>query len=148
MGRRGRNAQPTTVRREPAAVGQLRPRRRHPTFTRAEGVRDFLQGLVITSGNHAGERFQLRAWQWEVIQALYAVDATGHRKVRTAVISMARKGGKTTFAAGLSLAHLVGPESVHRGQVLSAASDRLQASILYREAQAFANADARMAARL
>lgn len=127
---------------------QLRPRRRQPKLTRAEAVRDFLQSLVITSGNHAGERFQLRTWQWEVIQALYAVDATGHRKVRTALISMARKGGKTTFAAGLSLAHLVGPEAVHRGQVLSAASDRLQASILYREAQAFANADARLAARL
>lgn len=148
MGRRGRNAKPTKVRQAPPTLHHPGTRRRRQVLTRAEAVRDFLQGLVITSGNHAGERFQLRAWQWEVIQALYAVDATGHRKVRTAVISMARKGGKTTFAAGLSLCHLVGPESVHRGQVLSAASDRLQASILFREAQAFANADARLAARL
>lgn len=49
--------------------------------------------------------------------------------VRTALVSMAWKNGKTTLAAALDLRHLVGPEAVQRGQVVSAAADREQAAI-------------------
>lgn len=61
---------------------------------------------------------------------------------------MGRKSGKTTLCAALALCHLVGPEAVPRGQVVSAAADRGQASILFNELKAFALADAEIADRL
>ena len=56
--------------------------------------------------------------------------------VRTALVTLPRKNGKTAIAAALALCHLFGPESEQRGQVFSAASDREQAAIIYREMEA------------
>src|SRR4051812_11775223 len=108
MGRRGPGAKPATWT-PPRAT------RRQPKLTRAEAVATFLQRLVITSGAASGNRLVLRSWQREMVDQLYAVDATGHRQIRTGVLSTARKSGKTTVTAGLALAHLSGPESVRRG---------------------------------
>lgn len=56
--------------------------------------------------------------------------------VRTALVTLPRKNGKTAIAAALALCHLLGPEAEPRGQVFSAASDREQAAIIYREMEA------------
>jgi phage terminase large subunit-like protein len=61
---------------------------------------------------------------------------------------MARKNGKSGLVAALALAHLCGPEAEPRGQVYSAAADRSQASILYREMKAMALASPELAARI
>ncbi|MCA1944326.1 MAG: terminase large subunit [Desulfovibrio sp.] len=106
-------------------------------LTRAERVCRFLEVLPITAGKLAGQRLKLRPWQREMIEAIYATDDDGNRVVRTAVISMGRKNGKTQLAAGLALCHLIGPEAEQRGQVLSAASDREQAAIIFRELEAY-----------
>ncbi|MFL1461350.1 terminase large subunit [Roseococcus sp. DSY-14] len=90
----------------------------------------------------------LRPWQRGILEGLYAADAAGRRLVRTGVVSMARKGGKSGLASALALAHLVGPEAVPRGQVVSAAADRGQASIIFAELRAFALANPAIADRL
>ncbi|MFZ0458228.1 MAG: terminase TerL endonuclease subunit [Rhodoplanes sp.] len=100
------------------------------------------------SGAHAGTRLRLRGWQSEAIQSIYSTDASGHRAIRTAVISAGRKCGKTTFCAALALAHLCGPEARPRGQIVSAAADRGQAALIYNELRAFILADKRLSDRI
>ena len=64
------------------------------------------------------------------------------------MVSLGRKNGKTALAGALALAHLCGPEAVPRGQVVSAAADRGQASLIYAELRAFALAQPHLANRL
>jgi phage terminase large subunit-like protein len=105
-------------------------------LSRVDRVIVFCEFLPITAGVHAGQRLRLRDWQKDIIQNIYAVDESGKRKVRTALITLPRKQGKTSLAAALALCHLLGPESEPRGQIFSAASDREQAAIIYREMEA------------
>nr|WP_298797642.1 terminase TerL endonuclease subunit [uncultured Acetobacter sp.] len=116
--------------------------------TRAERLICWIERLTVTSGALAGEPMRLDEWQKVIIRALYDTDDDGLRYVRTGVISMGRKNGKTGLASALALAHLCGPEAVRRGQVLSAAADRGQASIVFDEMVAFALEQPHLAARL
>jgi phage terminase large subunit-like protein len=95
-----------------------------------------LEFLPITSGLLAGQNLKLLPFQREIINSIYAVDGKGKRRVKTAVLSVPRKNGKTQLASGLALCHLCGPESESRGQIFSAASDREQAGLVFREMQA------------
>lgn len=104
-----------------------------PGLSRAGRVIAFLEDLPITAGKLAGTKMQLRAWQRRFIERVYAENEAGRRPVRTAVLSMARKNGKTQLAAGLALCHLMGPEAEPRGEVYSAALTRDQAAKLFQE---------------
>ena len=90
----------------------------------------------------------LRPWQRAALERIYATDAAGHRPVRTALLSMGRKAGKSTLSAGLALAHLAGPEARPRGQIIAAAADRNQVGVIYNELKAFALAHPDLAARV
>lgn len=116
-------------------------------LTRAGRVVAFLEALPVTAGPLAGTKLKLRPWQREIVEAIYA-EASGKRIVRTAVVSMPRKNGKTQLAAGLALAHLLGPESEPRGQCYSAASDRKQAGLVFNELEAIILAMPEFAARV
>lgn len=105
-------------------------------LTRAQKVVAFVETLPLTSGMHAGQKMRLRPWQREIIEAIYRTDENGRRIVRTALVTMPRKNGKTQLAAALALCHLIGPEAEQRGQVYSAAADRDQAAIIFRELEA------------
>ena len=102
-------------------------------LTRAGRVIAFCETLTVTAGRLAGQPLKLRPWQRAIIEEIYAVDAEGQRPVRTAVLSMGRKNGKTGLAAALALCHLAGPEAEMRGEVYSAANDKKQAAKLYAE---------------
>lgn len=95
----------------------------------------FIECLPITSGTHAGKLMKLRRWQKDILRAIYKTKRN-KRVVRTALITMPRKNGKSQLAAALALCHLIGPEAEERGQVYSAAADREQASIIYKELEA------------
>ena len=56
----------------------------------------FLEDLEITTGKHASTKLRLRPWQREFIEAVYREDKRGVRPIRTAVLSMARKNGKSS----------------------------------------------------
>lgn len=101
-----------------------------PGLSRLDRLIAFIESLPVTSGAHAGRQFKVREWQREFLAGIYT---EGPRQVRTAVLSMARKNGKTDIAARLALAHLCGPEAEPRGEVYSAANDRFQASRLFAE---------------
>jgi phage terminase large subunit-like protein len=118
-------------------------------MARSARVIKFIEGLTVTSGEHAGRPFKLRKWQKDFIRAVYdPVGDDGLRQVRTALLTMGRKNGKTTLAAALVLVHLVGPENEMRGQVYSAAADRKQAALIFEEAAAMVKADPELAAHL
>jgi phage terminase large subunit-like protein len=61
------------------------------------------------------------------------------RIVRRAILSIARKNGKTALIAALVLVHLVGPESIPNGEIYSAANDREQAAQVYKVAAQIRN---------
>ena len=63
------------------------------------------------------------------------------RAVRRAILSMARKNGKTALIAAIVLAHLVGPEAIVHGEIYSAANDRDQAAIVYKFARQMVELD-------
>jgi phage terminase large subunit-like protein len=61
--------------------------------------------------------------------------------VRRAVLSIARKNGKTALIACLALVHLVGPEAIQNGEIYSAATEREQAGVVFRYAAQIVRAD-------
>jgi phage terminase large subunit-like protein len=140
MGLRGRNARP-----RPQAP--VRPRRQSaPSWkrrglTRAARVVAFVEALPVTKGPLAGQGMKLLPEQRRFVQAVYGeAGPDGRRLVRLAALSMSRGNGKTGLVAGLALAHLLGPEAEPRGEVYSAAVDRLQAGILFAEMVAILDA--------
>lgn len=149
MGLRGPGAKPIGKK---STDGAEKPKRR-PAWqkrglSRADRVVAFIESLKITAGAHAGRKFKLRDWQREIIMAVYAVDDDGVRQVRQALLAIPRKNGKTQLAAALALCHLAGPEAESRGQVLSAAADRDQAALIFREMLALVEADEHLSDRI
>lgn len=146
MGLRGPGAKP--VKSTPAKP-RRRPKWTRKGLTRSERVIAYVESLKLTSGRWAGKPFRLRDWQKDAIRRIYEpATAKRTRRVRTALITMGRKNGKTQTAAALALCHLCGPESEPRGEVYSAASDRNQAARVFREMEAFVLADEALAARI
>lgn len=101
---------------------------------RAERVIQFIECLTVPSGFGQGEPFKLEAFQRKFIYDTYAPAhaVTLNRVVRRAILSIARKNGKTALIAALVLVHLVGPESIENGEIYSAANDREQAAIVFK----------------
>lgn len=96
----------------------------------------------MPSGVGAGEPIRLRDWQIEFIRDVYGPTVPGgNRRVRRAVLSIARKNGKTLLAAALVLVHLIGPESVWNGEIYSAANDREQAGQVFKCARQMVEAE-------
>src|SRR5580765_4272879 len=102
---------------------------------RAKAVIRFIEQLTIPSGTGQGKPFKLEPFQKAFIRDVYEPYIGDRRVVRRAILSMARKNGKTALIAAIVLAHLVGPEAVVHGEIYSAANDRDQAAIVYKFAR-------------
>lgn len=161
MGLRGPGAKPVKRKLELTPLPLLLPLEKQQSKKMAKGpawlkrglsrpdrVIAFVESLKITSGRAAGKPFKVRDWQRQIIREIYGpTDSTGRRTVRTALITMPRKNGKTGLTAALALCHLFGPEAEARGQVYSAAADRNQAAIMYREMRAMIDVDSALSER-
>jgi phage terminase large subunit-like protein len=132
MGLRGPGARPLRFRQIEQSPPQPLPWQAEG-LNRADRVITFVEDLTVTSGKDASKKLVLRPWQKKFIRAIYAEDKNGNRPVRTALMSMGRKNGKTQLAAALALCHLSGPESENRGEVYSCANDRFQAGKIFNE---------------
>src|SRR5215207_7583118 len=115
---------------------------------RAQEVINFIRELTIPSGIGQGERFVLRKWQEDFVRDIYEPQIDGRRCVRRAILSVARKNGKTALIAALALAHLVGPEQEINGEIYSAANEREQAAIVFRVAAQMVRAEPELLAKL
>jgi phage terminase large subunit-like protein len=138
VGLRGRNAKPKKTARN-QAVSHRRKRKsgKFAGLSRQDAVCQFIESLRITSGPLAGQPFTLRPWQREIIQSWYQTDSSGKRIVRTGLLSVGRKNGKTSICAALALCHLLGPETERRGQIVVGATDRDQSGLIFDELVAF-----------
>lgn len=131
MGERGPNSGKLHRAREAAASTPLKEPWKRKGLTRAQRVIRFCESLPITKGKLAGKKLKLLPGQREFIEQVY-----GRKRIRIAIKSEPRGNGKTGLLAPLALCHLLGPEAEARGEVYSAAIDRKQAGILYKEMEA------------
>lgn len=93
----------------------------------------FAHSLIVPAGKFVGRPMRLRPFQMNFIRDVYNPRMPdGRRKRRQAVLSIARRGGKTLLAALIILVHLIGPAKRQNSTIVSAATTRKQASIVYR----------------
>jgi len=98
----------------------------------ADKIIAFLNRLPIIDGPAAGQKFTVDPWMDLFIRDVYEpLNRHGRRRVRSAILSCARKNAKSYLIAGLILAHLVGPAAVPNGQIFSAAVDHIQARVVF-----------------
>lgn len=116
---------------------------------RVKRIIRFIELLTVPSGIGAGAPFRMREFQRSFIHDVYSpCDCDGGRIVRRAVLSLARKNGKTGLIAALALTHLVGPEAIVNGEIYSAATEREQAALIYKVCSQIVRADPELNAML
>jgi phage terminase large subunit-like protein len=115
---------------------------------RAKAVIDFIERLTVPSGTGQGKPFKLDAFQKHFIRDIYEPHIGANRAVRRAILSIARKNGKTALIAAIVLAHLVGPEAIVHGEIYSAANDRDQAAIVFKFARQIVDLEPELAAEI
>jgi phage terminase large subunit-like protein len=134
MGIRGPKAKPVKLELVRANEAKRRPRWQARGLTRPQRMIRFIESLPCTQGYGAGGPLYMHGFQQEIIERIYGPSRPdGGRLVRTALITLPRKQGKSTTAAALVAAHLCGPMVEPRGQIVSAATDRQQAAIIFDE---------------
>jgi phage terminase large subunit-like protein len=136
---------PPDRRKKLKKVAPPKPRRRpvwaKPGLSRVDRVLAFLEHLPITKGILAGKKMRLLPGQRAFVQAVYGrVAKDGRRQIRIAIKSEPRGNGKTGLLAGLALCHLLGPEAEARGEIYSAAYNKLQAALIFAEMKAIIEA--------
>ena len=100
-------------------------------MTLATRTRDYIARLVIGQGRHAGKPFVVLPWQARFLRGALACG------VSESALSLARGGGKSTFAAGLGCAALCGPLAEPGAEVLIVASSHDQGGIIFRHVLRF-----------
>ena len=91
----------------------------------------FAHRLVVPAGPHVNTPLRLRKFQVDFIRAVYNPQEQGRRAVRQAILSVARRNGKTLTASVLLLGHLVGPFKRPNSTIVSAATTRDQAVLVF-----------------
>lgn len=99
----------------------------------------FFSILRHFTGRHAGKPFALQPWQQFVIASIYGfyMKETNERLVKYVYIEISRKNGKTAFAAGLCLFHLIADGEMD-AEVDLAANSKDQAKIAFKFCSQFA----------
>ncbi len=91
-------------------------------------VRFFEKHLTHAKGELGGKPFLLQPWQRDYLRALFA-EENGRRKVRTSLLALPRKNGKSTLAAGIALRCML--EDEPGAEVYSCAASRDQARLVF-----------------
>ena len=97
-------------------------------MTRAARIIEFIERYcLVPDGAQVGQPLVLAEFQKQFIRDVYDNPAG----TRRAILSVARKNGKSGLIAGLLLAHLVGPEAKQNAQIVSGAMSRDQAALVF-----------------
>jgi phage terminase large subunit-like protein len=118
-------------------VRPRRPRRPRPIETHSKKVAQFFSSLLKhVKGEWAGQPLELDPWQYrDIIKPLFGTRLPdGRRQYRTCYVELPRKNGKSTLAAGIAL-YLLFADQEPGSEVVSAAADREQASIVFEMAR-------------
>jgi phage terminase large subunit-like protein len=103
----------------------------------SQAVQFFPLCLRHSIGEWAGQPFTLEPWQQFIVWSLFGWKRleTNTRRFRKAYITLARKNGKTTFAAGLALKALFFDDPIEQAaQLFCVATKEDQAVLLWSEA--------------
>jgi phage terminase large subunit-like protein len=102
-------------------------------LTDAEKVMQFVhKECLVPEGALVGTPITLLPFQRAFIRSIYDnKDSEGNRLTKTAILSIARKNGKSTIIAPLVLASIIGPLAPKNAQIVSGAQSREQAAILF-----------------
>jgi phage terminase large subunit-like protein len=96
--------------------------------TRGERVIAFItQFCRVPEGKLVGRPIHLEPFQCDFIKRIYDNPAG----TRRAILSIARKNGKSALIAAIVLAHIAGPEAVTNSQIVSGAQSRDQAALVF-----------------
>lgn len=96
--------------------------------TRAGRVIAFIESFcVVPEGAQVGKPLKLEPFQKKFLRDVY----DNRDGTRRAILSIARKNGKSGLIAGILLAHLVGPEAKRNSQIVSGAMSRDQAALVF-----------------
>ena len=91
----------------------------------------FIENLPHTKGIWAGKKFELMAWQEQIVRDVFGiVKPNGYRQFTTAYIEIPKKNGKSELAAAVAL-YLLCADNEQRAEVYGCAADRSQASIVF-----------------
>lgn len=113
-------------------------------WTRAEKLMAFIEReCKVPEGAQVGQPIVLAAFQRLFIRAVY----DNPNQTRRAILSIARKNGKTSLVAPLVLGHIIGPEAKKNSQTVSGAMTRGQAGILFDAMAKMINLNPNMTAR-
>ena len=97
-----------------------------------EALIEYLRELTVTQGSQVGNKFTVLPWQRRFIKGAF------DESVSEAALSMARGAGKTTFMAGIALAHLEADGIAQPGsEIVLVASTLAQAEIAFRHCVRF-----------
>ena len=133
--------------------GALALRRGPLNKRRADHVVGFLRNLTLSTDGiepWAGQPFDLRPWQVQIVRELFGrmrADDPTRRAYRTGIVAVPRKNGKTEMCAGLAVYGLIGM-GIQRAQVYSAAAEKEQAAQVYNAAAAMGDQDPELTARI
>lgn len=115
---------------------------RPPALTRGERVITFAERYCrVPEGSLVGQPIRLLPFQRKFILDVYD---NPNRQTRRALLSMARKNGKTALIAIILLAHLAGPEAVVNASLVSGAMSRDQAALVFKLAAKMIRLDERL----
>jgi phage terminase large subunit-like protein len=99
-----------------------------PQMSVADRVCGFIEThCIVPEGHLVGKPMQLAPFQRKFIYEIFDNPAG----TRRAILSIARKNGKTSLIAALLLAYVAGPMAIRNSQIISGAMSRDQASIIF-----------------
>jgi phage terminase large subunit-like protein len=108
----------------------------------------FAHSLVVPAGAHVNKPLRLKPFQIDFIRDVYNRQEGGKLETAQAVLSVARRNGKTLLAAVIVLVHLAGPFKKPNATLVSAATTREQASIVFRFVRDMVRVNATLGERL
>lgn len=120
-------------------VPRIRLRKKSVEQTRAQRAIAFIEGFCrVPEGPRAGQRMQLDEFEKKFIRDVLDNPHGTHQ----AILSIAKKNGKSGLIAALLLVFLVGPEARFvNSQIVSGAMEREQAAIVFKYASKMAMGD-------
>ena len=117
--------------RLPARIG-VGGERANNMITLANQLEEYIGGLILVQGRHAGQPFRLQAWQRRFLRGAFAAGQDDD-----AGASLARGGGKTTLAAAIGCAALDGPLMEPNAESIIIAASFEQGLVCFRHVLAF-----------
>jgi phage terminase large subunit-like protein len=105
-------------------------------MTRGEKVIAFIEAFCrVPEGKLVGRPMRLDEFQKDFIRRVY----DNPHGTRRAILSIARKNGKSGLIAAIVLAHIAGPEARTNSQIVSGAQSRDQAALVFSLASKMVN---------